>query len=120
MHDFEDPRRGRDAGRPNGLAWASDADLAWRSHLLGWRCVYELAAVARLMQFRNRYLTIARNKGRELGWDLPLVLGYAPLRERRLLRAYADTGRRLPARPHRRRAIQSRRAAGRVRYGLQA
>ena len=26
--------------------WASDADLAWRAQLLGWRCVYEPTAVA--------------------------------------------------------------------------
>jgi len=125
--------------------WASDADLAWRAHLLGWRCVYEPAALAhhvrsyspstraemseasRRMQFRNRYLMIAKNEGRELAHDLPLVLGYEVLalghvllRERHLLRAYRDAWRRLPAARRRRRAIQARRVAGRVRYGLQA
>src|SRR5439155_19472244 len=52
--------------------WAADVDLAWRAQLLGWRCVYEPAAVAwhkrfyspstragltsehRRLQFRNR------------------------------------------------------------------
>jgi GT2 family glycosyltransferase len=125
--------------------WASDADLAWRAHLLGWRCVYEPAALAhhvrsyspstrgemseasRRMQFRNRYLMIAKNEGRELAWDLPLVLGYEVLalghvllRERHLLGAYRDAWRRLPAARRRRRTIQARRAAGRVRYGLRA
>jgi GT2 family glycosyltransferase len=125
--------------------WASDADLAWRAQLLGWRCVFEPAAVAhhirsyspstraemseesRRMQYRNRYLMIAKNEGRELARDLPLVLGYEVLalghvllRERHLLRAYADAWRRLPAARRRRKAIQSRRVAGRVRYGLQA
>jgi GT2 family glycosyltransferase len=125
--------------------WASDADLAWRAHVLGWRCVYEPAAVAyhvrsyspstraemseasRRMQFRNRYLMIAKNEGRELARDLPLVLGYEVLalghvllRERHLLRGYRDAWRRLPAARRRRRAIQARRVAGRVRYGLQA
>jgi GT2 family glycosyltransferase len=125
--------------------WASDADLAWRAHVLGWRCVYEPAAVAyhvrsyspstrarmseasRRMQFRNRYLMIAKNEGRELARDLPLVLGYEVvalghvlLRERHLLRAYGDAWRRLPAARRRRRAIQPRRAPRRVRYGLRA
>jgi GT2 family glycosyltransferase len=125
--------------------WASDADLAWRAHLLGWRCVYEPAALAhhvrsyspstrgemseasRRMQFRNRYLMIAKNEGRELARDLPLVLGYEVLalghvllRERHLLGAYRDAWRRLPAARRRRRTIQARRAAGRVRYGLRA
>jgi GT2 family glycosyltransferase len=125
--------------------WASDADLAWRAQLLGWRCVYEPAALvhhvrsyspstradmseaSRRMQFRNRYLMIAKNEGRELARDLPLVLGYeilalghVLLRERHLLPAYRDAWRRLPAARRRRRTIQRRRVAGRVRYGLRA
>jgi len=125
--------------------WASDADLAWRAQVLGWRCLYEPAALAhhirayspstraemsegsRRMQFRNRYLMIAKNEGRELARDLPLVLGYellalghVLLRERHLLPAYRDAWRRLPAARRRRRAIQARRIGGRVRYGLEA
>ena len=125
--------------------WASDADLAWRARVLGWRCVYEPAALvyhvrsyspstradmseaARRMQFRNRYLMIAKNEGRELARDLPLVLGYeilalghVLLRERHLLPAYREAWRRLPAARRRRRAIQRRRVAGRVPYGLRA
>jgi GT2 family glycosyltransferase len=125
--------------------WASDVDLAWRAQLLGWRCAYEPRAVAehirryspatrqrmspeaRRLQFRNRYLMIAKNEGRELARDLPLVLGYEVLalghvllRERHLLGAYRDAWRRLPAARRRRRTIQARRAAGRVRYGLRA
>ena len=60
--------------------WASDADLAWRAQVLGWRCVYEPRAVAwhkrfyspstraqlsaehRRLQFRNRYLMIVKNE----------------------------------------------------------
>ena len=79
------------------------------------------------MQFRNRYLMIAKNEGRELARDLPLVLGYellalghVLLRERHLLPAYRDAWRRLPAARRRRRAIQARRIGGRVRYGLEA
>ena len=125
--------------------WASDADLAWRARVLGWRCVYEPAALvyhvrsyspstradmseaARRMQFCNRYLMIAKNEGRELARDLPLVLGYeilalghVLLRERHLLPAYREAWRRLPAARRRRRAIQRRRVAGRVPYGLRA
>ena len=62
--------------------WASDADLAWRAQLLGWRCAYEPAAVAehvrtyspstraqisedhRRLQFRNRYLMMIKNETR--------------------------------------------------------
>src|ERR1700685_1129341 len=60
--------------------WATDADLAWRGQLFGWRCVYEPSAVAahirtyspstraqmpehaRRLQFRNRYLMIVKNE----------------------------------------------------------
>jgi hypothetical protein len=31
--------------------WATDADLAWRARLLGWRSVYEPTAVARHVPF---------------------------------------------------------------------
>ena len=59
--------------------WASDVDLAWRARMLGWRCAYEPRAVAyhvrtyspstrgrlpkrdRRIQFRNRYLMMAKN-----------------------------------------------------------
>lgn len=131
---------------PDLERWASDADVAWRAHVLGWRCVYEPAAVAyhvrayspstrarmsepaRRMQFRNRYLMEVKNDGpRELARDLPFVVGYEVLalghvllRERHLLAAYRDAWRRLPAARRRRRAIQARRRAGRVRYGLRA
>ncbi|MBA2793822.1 MAG: glycosyltransferase family 2 protein, partial [Thermoleophilaceae bacterium] len=96
--------------------WGSDADLAWRARLLGWRCVYEPAAVAyhvrryspskrgriaewqRMVQFRNRYLMIAKNDPLDtLLRDLPrilvyevLALGFALLRERHLLRGYVE------------------------------
>ena len=110
--------------------WASDADLAWRAQLLGWRCVYEPRAVAhhlrtyspstraqmseqaRRMQFRNRYLMMAKNEtARGLARDLPLLLGYealalghAVLRERFLLAGYREAWR-LRAGARRRRAL---------------
>jgi GT2 family glycosyltransferase len=125
--------------------WAADADLAWRAQVLGWRCVYEPAAVAwhkrfyspstraqlsaehRRLQFRNRYLMIVKNETpASLLRDLPriatyegLALGYALLRERELLRGYRDAWRLLRRAREKRRVIQSRRARGRrVPFGV--
>jgi GT2 family glycosyltransferase len=110
--------------------WASDADLAWRVRLAGWRCAYEPAATAwhvrfyspstraalppdhRALQFRNRLLMLAKNttwadlRGdlhRVAGYEL-LALGHALLRERTLLAAYRDAVRLLPATRRRRTA----------------
>lgn len=133
---------------PDFERWASDVDLAWRARLLGWRCVYEPAAVAyhvryyspstragmperdRRMQFRNRYLMMVKNDtGRGLAADLPRLaaweaaaLGWSLLRERHLLRGYAEAVRLLPAARRRRALIQSaRRRAGApaVPFGLE-
>jgi GT2 family glycosyltransferase len=137
------------------VRWAADADLAWRIRLLGWRCVYEPRAIAfhirayspstraqmpesdRRMQFRNRYLMIAKNDPwAELLRDLPrialyelLALGHALLRERHLLRGYAEAARLLPRMARKRRSLHRRRrelaAAGRreaaapLPYGLE-
>ena len=130
-------------------AWGSDADLAWRVRLLGWRCIYEPAAVAyhvrtyspstrsrmpewdRMVQFRNRYLMIAKNDPLPaLLRDLPriaayelLALGFALLRERHLLRGYAEAALLLPTMLHRRRELQRRRralGAPAPPYGLEA
>ncbi len=128
--------------------WGSDADLAWRTRLLGWRCIYEPAAVAyhvrryspskrdemaewqRMVQFRNRYLMIVKNDplGSFLA-DLPrivayevLALGFAVLRERHLLRGYAEAARLLPRMRHKRAVLQSRRrqrSLPPVPYGLE-
>jgi GT2 family glycosyltransferase len=124
--------------------WAADADLAWRARVLGWRTAYEpaavvyhvrtyspstrgaVSAVSRRMQFRNRYLMMAKNdSARDLARDLPLLLGYevlalghALLRERELLGGYRDAWRRLPAARRRRREIQARRRVRRVPFGL--
>ncbi len=129
------------------VRWASDADLAWRIRLLGWRCAYEPRAVAfhirayspstraqmpqadRRMQFRNRYLMIAKNDPwPSLLRDLPrvalyevLALGHALIRERHLLRGYAEAARLLPRMLRKRRVLQRRRrqlaAGGRARAG---
>lgn len=115
--------------------WASDADLAWRARLLGWRCAYEPAAVARhirtyspltrsqlseadrRLQFRNRYLMMVKNEtAASLVRHLPLIAGYEALalghvllRERHLLAGYREAWRLLPAARRRRRAIHARR-----------
>lgn len=110
--------------------WASDADLAWRVRLAGWRCAYEPAATAwhvrfyspstraalppdhRALQFRNRLLMLAKNatwadlRGdlhRVAGYEL-LALGHALLRERTLLASYRDAVRLLPVTRRRRTA----------------
>ena len=101
---------------PDFEKWASDVDLAWRGHLMGWQCAYEPRAVAyhvrtygptsrgsvpetdRRVQFRNRYLMMLKNDSLpSFARDLPriagyevLALGHALLRERHLLRGYAD------------------------------
>jgi GT2 family glycosyltransferase len=125
--------------------WASDADLAWRAQLLGWRCAYEPRAVGRhvrtyspstrsqvseehrRLQFRNRYLMWVKNETpRGLLHDLPWILayeaaalGYAALRERHLLQAYSQMREALPAARARRRHVQARRAVPRPPFGLQ-
>ena len=127
------------------VRWASDADLAWRVRLLGWRCAYEPGALAfhirayspstraampeadRRMQFRNRYLMIAKNDPlASLARDLPrialyelLALGHALLRERHLLRGYLEAARMLPRMLRKRRVLQRRRRAATLPYGLE-
>jgi GT2 family glycosyltransferase len=115
--------------------WGSDADLAWRLRLLGWRCVYEPAAVAyhvrrysptnrarmpewhRMVQFRNRYLMMIKNDPlAALLRDLPLILpyelaalGFALLREPCLLRGYQEAAALYPKMRRKRLALQRRR-----------
>lgn len=123
--------------------WASDADLAWRARLRGWRTLYEpqatgahvrffspstRASVApehRRLQFRNRLLMIAKNERPRdllrdshhvLAYEL-LALAYALVAERELLPAYAEAAKALPETRRRRRAVQQRRRA-RPPYGL--
>jgi GT2 family glycosyltransferase len=126
--------------------WASDADLAWRARLLGWRCVYEPRAVAehirtyspstrahmsehaRRMQFRNRYLAIVKNEtAAGLVRHAPLILGYevlafghALLRERHLLGGYREAWKLLPGARHRRWWIQGRRRVALPPFRLRA
>jgi GT2 family glycosyltransferase len=127
--------------------WASDVDLAWRARLLGWRCMYEPRAVAwhmrfyspstrsglpeahRRLQFRNRLLMMVKNDSwADIRGDLHriafyeiLAIGHTLLRERHLLRAYADAVRALPGARGRRRVVQAKRSPGvRPPFGLRA
>ena len=128
--------------------WASDVDLAWRGHVLGWRSAYEPRALGwhirsyspstraavperdRRVQFRNRYLMIAANDSptgllrdlpRILAYEL-LALGHVALRERHLLRGYAEARRLLPL-ARRRHALLEHKLRGRGRsevpFGLE-
>jgi GT2 family glycosyltransferase len=128
--------------------WGSDADLAWRARLLGWRCVYEPRAVAyhvrrysptkraqvaqwqRTVQFRNRYLMIIKNDPlsafvRDLIWILPYevaALGFALLRERFLLRGYREALALYPAMRRKRAELPRRRrqrGSAPIPYGLE-
>ena len=116
-------------------AWGSDADLAWRARLLGWRCAYEPEAVGyhvrtyspstrgrmpawdRRVQFRNRYLMMIKNDPLEsLLRDLPgillyelLALGFALVREPDLLGGYLDVARLAPSMRRKRAILQRRR-----------
>jgi GT2 family glycosyltransferase len=145
---LEDCRVGGEVFDEDLVTWGSDADLAWRARLLGWRCVYEPEAVAfhvrryspttrrempawdRMMQFRNRYLMIAKNDPLPtLLRDLPrilvyelLALGFAILRERHLLRGYVEAARLLPRMLRKRAELQRKRGAhgaAPIPYGLQ-
>lgn len=126
--------------------WASDVDLAWRARLLGWRCVYEPAAVAyhvrgyrpatrnampvraRRLVLQNRYLMMAKNDTvRDLLPDLHLIalyealaLGYVLLRDWKVLGAYVDALRLLGRARRKGVAIQARRrerGTGRLPFG---
>lgn len=127
--------------------WACDVDLAWRAWALGWRSLYEPRAVGyhvrsyspstranvperdRRVQFRNRYLMIAKNDTAALARDLHGVvfyelqaLGFALLRERHLLGGYGEALRLAPRARRLRRELRARRRGrpgGRVPFGLE-
>ena len=128
--------------------WASDVDLLWRGHVLGWRSVFEPRALGwhvrsyspstraavperdRRVQFRNRYLMMAANDTPAgLAHDLPrilayeaLALGHVLLRERHLLRGYAEARRLLPTARRRGELLEQRlngRQRAEVPFGLE-
>jgi len=95
------------------FSYREDADLAWRAQVMGWKCLYVPAAVAwhvrrvtpeRREQLpheinwhsvKNRFLMRGKNASSWLCWRLfapvtwrdLMILGYALLRDRRLLSA---------------------------------
>jgi GT2 family glycosyltransferase len=143
---LEDCALGEEVLDEDMALWASDADLAWRAQLAGWRCVYEPAAVAhhirtyspstraqmseeaRRIQFRNRYLMMVKNETRASFWrDAPVILGFeilalghVLLRERHLLRGYREAWQLLPAARRRRAQLKERWRHARVPFGLRA
>ncbi len=144
---LDDCRLGGAVLDPAMEKWASDVDLAWRAWLLGWSSVYEPGAVAyhvrsygpstrarvperdRRVQFRNRYLMMVKNDTTALVRDLPrviayevLALGFALLRERHLLRGYAEAARLVPRALRDRRELSAKRRGrppARVPFGLE-
>lgn len=119
------------------FAYREDVDLAWRAQMLGWRCLYVPAAVARHRRrvapgrrrllpsainrrsIANRWRMIAKNETAHgmrrdwaaIAWRDVLTLGYCVVREPGSLGAVADvvaSGRRLR---RWRRALMARRRA---------
>ena len=117
------------------FAYREDADLAWRGQVLGWKCLYEPTAVAWHVRrvtperrqslplvinwhsVKNRFLMRGKNASGWLCWRLfwpvawrdLMVIGYALLRDWRMLSALAYPARNLAAVRHKRRVIQARR-----------
>lgn len=117
------------------FSYREDADLAWRAQILGWKCLYTPAAVGwhqrrvtperfRDLPFainwhsvKNRFLMRAKNASSWLGFRFffsiaardALIIGYALLRNWRLLSAVAYPLTRLRILHRKRRWIQSRR-----------
>jgi len=113
---LEDVKQGDEYFDADFFAYREEVDLSWRALLCGWRCRYEPRAVARhvheyalanrreksrratYLQFRNRYLLLAKNdRATNLIRHFPFVVGYeaalfawALLFERHLLGAYGD------------------------------
>jgi len=117
------------------FSYREDADLAWRAQILGWKCLYTPAAVGwherrvtperfrslplaiNWHSVKNRFLMRAKNASAWLGFRFffpiaardTLIIGYALLRDWRLLSALVYPLRRLRALHRKRRWIQSRR-----------
>lgn len=116
------------------FAYHEDTDLGWRARRLGYRVRYVPAAVAvhargwkkaerkrvpveiRRHSFKNHYLQLVKNeRGRDFlrnapsifGWEV-LRLGFTLVRDPKLLPAYLQAARALPAAFRKRRAIAAR------------
>ena len=117
------------------FSYREDADLAWRGQLMGWKCLYVPTAVAWHVRrvtperrenlpveinwhsIKNRFLMRGKNASGWLCWRLfwpvawrdLLVLGYALLRDWRMLSALAYPLKNLASVRAKRRVIQGRR-----------
>lgn len=120
---------------PSFFSYREEVDLAWRAQWLGWKCLYTPRAVAyhvrryrpttrravprylRRLQFRNRYLMIAKNDlpGHLLRHSLPILWfearawAYALAVEPHLFKAGLQALGLFPAILRKRRAIRQRR-----------
>ena len=117
------------------FAFREDADLAWRAQVLGWKCLYTPAAVAWHVRrvtperrrdlplvinwhsVKNRFLMRGKNASGWLCWRLffpvawrdILTIGYAVVRDQRMLSALAYVWRVRDSVRRKRTIIQSRR-----------
>ena len=117
------------------FAYREDADVAWRAQLMGWKCLYvpeargwhvrrvtperrqNLPLAINFHSIKNRFLMRAKNTGWGLCWRTffpatardALILGYALLRDWRMLSALAYPLRHWNKVRLKRRWIQSRR-----------
>ncbi|MGH0034805.1 MAG: hypothetical protein ACQGVK_07225 [Myxococcota bacterium] len=124
------------------FVYHEDTDLSWRAHLLGWSVLYVADAAAvhgrtwradrrfamaesvRRHSFKNHYLEMIKNeRGARFWLDLPVILlweglrlGFALLRDRAVLPAYAQAWR-LRGRAFAKRRVIQARAARRRRSG---
>jgi len=117
------------------FAFREDGDLAWRAQVMGWKCLYTPAAIAWHVRrvtperrrelplvinwhsAKNRFLMRGKNASGWLCWRLfcpvawrdLMTLGYALLRDRRMLSAVAYPFRAMDNIRRKRAIIQSRR-----------
>jgi len=117
------------------FSYREDADLAWRAQLMGWKCLYTPAAVAWHVRrvtperreqlplainwhsIKNRFLMRGKNASGWLcwrlfwpvGWRDLMIVGYAVVRDRRMLSALAYPWRVRESIRRKRAIIQSRR-----------
>lgn len=117
------------------FSYREDADLAWRGQLMGWKCLYVPTAAAWHVRrvtperreslpveinwhsVKNRFLMRGKNASGWLCWRLfwPVAwrdlnaLGYALLRDRRMLSAIAYPMKNIASVREKRKIIQSRR-----------
>jgi GT2 family glycosyltransferase len=117
------------------FSYREDADLAWRAQVMGWKCLYTPAAVAWHVRrvtperreqlplvinwhsLKNRFLMRGKNASgwlcRKLFWPVAwrdlMTVGYAVLRDRRLLSALVYPWKVRDSIRHKRAIIQSHR-----------